>query len=268
MVTRMRPRLPRLDAPPITEVVCGVFFTPMPELDPVLLGGYWASIRDEFPRRELKAPLMQAAPDAWEFSLTQDIGPVRTWFISRDDVFIIQVQQDRFYLNWRMRGAGYPRFSASDGEPGLLSRFLGHFTRFSDFCAAAVGAAPSIVGLELAKIDQFKQDQHFRDPADLAAMAPMLAPVLAETTSLPSLLMRVSTPLPDGSLDIAWDSVSTPGAQPQRALKLECRRALKKAVSSAELRQRFEACNLDVNERFRTIVPDAQHHRFKKGAAS
>ncbi|MGV3623644.1 MAG: TIGR04255 family protein [Archangium sp.] len=262
----MRARLAKLDAPPITEVVCGAFFAPIPELDPVFLGAYWESIRAEFPQRELKVALAPFDVSAFSFNTSQDIGPVRTWFVSRDDIFIVQVQHDRFYLNWRMRGAAYPRFSNGDETEGLLSRFLGHFDRFASFCRTSLGASPSLSGLELAKIDQLREGQHFKDAADLASLAPMLKPVVMTTGSLPNITMRVSAPVADGSTDISWDSLTSLGPTPSRALKLECRRTVRRSIDAGSLKSEFEAANLEVNELFRSIIPEDQLYRFMKGA--
>ena len=140
--------LGKLEEPPITEVVCGVFFKPVAGLDPVALGGFWKPRQKEYPRREFKAPIAPASAEGIELNFGPDLGPLRTWLISKDDVFIIQVQRDRFYLNWRARQDEYPRFNDWDSKKGLLRRVRfqarspGHRTRED----RPPGARPALEG--------------------------------------------------------------------------------------------------------------------------
>jgi len=60
---------PKLAAPPIVEVVCGVFFAPIPELDPVILGKFWHDLRGDYPLHAIQPPVMDGfmlgAVGAW-----------------------------------------------------------------------------------------------------------------------------------------------------------------------------------------------------------
>jgi uncharacterized protein (TIGR04255 family) len=116
--------LEKLSSPPIVEVICGVFFSPLPNFDPVVAGTYWQQRRADFPGHSIH-PAAGAPP-----GLVIGTPPLRTWLISSNDgPFVIQVQADRFYLNWRRRGDAYPRFST---EHGLLERTLREFALFTD----------------------------------------------------------------------------------------------------------------------------------------
>ena len=55
-------KLEKLDNPPVVEVICGVHFQPL-DIDPVVVGGYWAvECRDRFPKRQLHPALPPARP--------------------------------------------------------------------------------------------------------------------------------------------------------------------------------------------------------------
>lgn len=162
--------LPSLARPPITEVVCGIRFRRLPALDPLLQGRFWSTVASEFPKRSLNEPLSD--PGTAEFW----IGPprVRSWFTSADDAFVVQVQDDRFYLNWRRRGGSYPRFGDHE-EPGVLSRALKEFERFSTFCGEHAGGPPQVEGIELAKINILFRGEEWETMTDIADLLPATA---------------------------------------------------------------------------------------------
>jgi uncharacterized protein (TIGR04255 family) len=257
--------LGKLEDPPITEVVCGILFKPIPGLDPVSLGSFWKARQKEFPRREFKAPIAPAAPEAIEFSLGPDLGPLRTWLISKDDVFIIQVQQDRFYLNWRARQDEYPRFNDRDGKQGLLARFMSEQSAFERYCAEELGARLEIQAIELAKIDHLERGRHWRDPRDLGALLPMLVPALDLAEQDVVIAVRLATPRENGSVDITLDTILKIAQPPIPVVKLECRRTTRRSIPAGELAGAFKEANRELNELFSRLIPVEQHVRFTKG---
>lgn len=109
------------------------------------------------------------------------------WVLATYDAWVLQVQHDRFYLNWRQRGATYPRFSDTSG-PGVLSRFLREFEGFTRFCAAELGSPVNVLGFELAKIDEFLDGKSWDGFADLSVMLPWLKPFASATESTPPMV--------------------------------------------------------------------------------
>jgi uncharacterized protein (TIGR04255 family) len=106
--------------PPVSEVVLSVQF-PRPAVDEVaILGRFRTAIEAEFPEVEKQAPILPARedyssspqPPVVEFQMVQGAPPQRYWFISADGNELIQVQPDRFLLNWRkLRPSDdYPRY--------------------------------------------------------------------------------------------------------------------------------------------------------------
>ena len=257
--------LGRLEEPPIKEVVCGVIFKSVAGLDPVTLGAYWAVRKDEYPRREFKGPIAPPSPIGLEFSIGPDVGPIRTWLISKNDVFIVQVQHDRFYLNWRARQDEYPRFNDRDGKAGLLTKFLAEERAFETFCASELGVKVELQGIELSKIDHFERGRHWKDPRDLAKLIPMIGEVLELAEQDPVLAVRLTTPRQDGTVEIAIDSLLRVAQPPIPLVKVESRRTIRGQLKPESLEPTFKSANEEVNNLFARLIPEAEHHRFKKG---
>ncbi len=257
--------LGKLEEPPITEVVCGSFFKPVPGLDPVALGTFWKARQKEFPRREFKAPIAPPSLESFELNFGPDIGPLRTWLISKDDVFIIQVQRDRFYLNWRVRQDEYPRFNDWDSNRGLLSRFMREHDAFAQFCNDELGTKLELQGIELAKIDHLERGRHWKDAADLAGLLPILSQALELADKDPVVALRLATPRDDGSVDVAIDTILRVAQPPVPVVKLEFRRSIRRVMPSSELAATFRRANDELNELFARLIPEDHHVRFKKG---
>jgi hypothetical protein len=72
-----------LPLPPIIEVVCGVVFEPISDLDPLALGIYWDQRSDEYPNRSLQMAIGEP------FSDVINLLPVRAFLVGRDDQFVL-----------------------------------------------------------------------------------------------------------------------------------------------------------------------------------
>lgn len=142
-------------------------FEPIQGLDALELGVYWNSRREAFPKKDLQPALMDGPSFA--------IGalPMRAILVSPDDSLLLQLQFDRFYLNWRATGTSYPSFSGRDGKPGLLKKAMEEFAQFKAFCLARFGLEPKPVQVELAKIDHLVMGRDWKDIADLARILPI-----------------------------------------------------------------------------------------------
>lgn len=252
-------RLERLNAPPIIEVICGIYFDVIPELDPVLLGTYWAARQSDFPRRELHPAVGRPG-----VSISHGIGPLRTWFVSPGGEFVLQVQPDRFYLNWRRGSGDYPRFSSDDG--GLRLRALEEFAQLATFCKKNLDRVPDPVAVELGKIDHFEGDRHFRGKDDLARMLPSLAPVLSVTqTPRPDVNTRFREDREGHSLQVALASMRRPESSEQ-TIRLETTvvRPLTK-TGTADLEAALGTANDEANAVFKALIPESERKaRFMK----
>lgn len=175
-MTMNTPPYPSLQHPPLVEVVCGFFFEPLPELKPLVIGLYWSERRKEYPQTDEQSALFDntSSPPPIEWSLGP--GPLRVLMTSEDQHFVLQIQQDRLYFNWRRRDEGdYPRFKDTQGgSGGMRSRALHEWGLFSGFCERELNTKPQLTHVEISKVNQLVGGQHWQDPQDLAALFPAL----------------------------------------------------------------------------------------------
>lgn len=110
--------LPRYARPPVVEVAVSVQFDELSRFELVHFGLLWERVRARYPLVEHHPPL----PSVVEFggggarhaSLSIESGfPVgRCWYLSEDRQRVVQVQPDRFVVNWRKleTEAEYPSY--------------------------------------------------------------------------------------------------------------------------------------------------------------
>jgi uncharacterized protein (TIGR04255 family) len=114
--------LPRFRKPPVSEVAVGVQFTAF--LTPVQLGLYYQRIKTRFPKVKVLPPIPPTfetfgeTPSAPLTQIVIDGTRPRMWFLSEDESFLIQLQTDKLFLNWRggIHGSPYPHFEAVQAE--------------------------------------------------------------------------------------------------------------------------------------------------------
>lgn len=248
--------LEKLKNPPVVEVVCGVYFESLQGIDPVLLGTYWQDRRSEYPGREIREAV--SLPGV-RFGTGHP--PLRTWFVSGGNgSFVIQIQHDRFYLNWRLRDGTYPRFSTEDG---LKVRVLKEFEVFSEFCRSEFGKAPKPVSIELGKIDHFVEQRHWEDKEDLGKMFPSLRDILSLTkTDAPNVLMRFRDDREGNSLQVAMSTaVVVENEQKTQALRLETTIVRPSGSTVDELEDAFSVANTEANSVFMALIPKIERDK-------
>jgi uncharacterized protein (TIGR04255 family) len=112
-------------------------FGAIPRLDAVRLGLLWSTYRKDYPQTEQYPPLAHdiesfGAPqlNQMTFTVTPMISP-RCWFLNEKGTRMLQVQQDRFVLNWRklaLDDEQYPHYFESLRP--LLEKEYGRFEKF------------------------------------------------------------------------------------------------------------------------------------------
>lgn len=250
------PVLADLQNPPIVEVVCGVFFEANAELDPLCVGRFWTLKRREYPKRELKPPVTEATG----VQLRQDLGPVRCWLVSERGEFIVQVQPDRFYFNWRKRAEVYPRFGNHGGREGVLAMALREFKEFEEFTVDNTGVRPMAIRVELTKIDVVA----FATIDDLRRDLPLVEAIHPWTrSSMPELNVQLVEQV-DGIDRFVSLSNAFVGPDMSRAVRIETRASCDCGV---EMGASFEALNMVVNEVFASLFSSVALARFQ-GSAS
>jgi len=256
---------PKFAAPPINEVVCGFLFDAVPDLDILKLGLFWDRNRERYPKRKIQPPLADQPGIV--------IGPdtsVRAWIISPDDSLLLQLQHDRFYMNWRKRNEEYPRFSDDGGRHGLLHLALEEFEGFKHFVkeTCEVDVVPNRI--ELSKIDLLLEGETWKGFPDLVKLIPCLKPCLdfaksehprvslgfaEETKELGSLQVQLQSAF-------AAQKTAEGPAEAKRVLRIQSQ--LVRALSEGEaLLDAFRASNDRLNEVFFNIISPDELERFE-----
>ncbi len=118
--------------PPINEVVLGQTFLQRNDLLIPYIGEFWARVQREYPKCSHAAPIVTPGSTT-TFNLETNFP--RVWFISDDDTRLVQLQQDRLYVNWRQTKAReeYIRFAP------IKKEFDRVFAEFRAYLKARVG---------------------------------------------------------------------------------------------------------------------------------
>lgn len=148
--------------PPVAEVSLGVVFSPRPDLLIAHIGDFWNLIRDRYPRSE-HAQLILAEGEAPVQDRFGNWLP-RVWFLGEDNCMLVQIQQDRLYVNWRAteKDVPYPRFPAVKAE---FDRVWGLFV---GRVAELTGAPPVPVRVELSYTNFILAGETVKSTADLS----------------------------------------------------------------------------------------------------
>lgn len=114
--------LPDFERPPLAEVAMGVLFSPLHLMRQAHFGRYWDRVREDFPRVEDQPAIepqyeLDDEPVGVAVNFRLSVAPPlrRSWFISRGEDELLQLQPDRFVDNWRRAAPAareYPRFEA------------------------------------------------------------------------------------------------------------------------------------------------------------
>ena len=151
--------------PPINEVVIGAYFEPpLTAFRSEHVGLLWSRLREHFPKVEQRPPIMGTnqgqetiLPTGGEFMVMP-----RYWFVSEDEITLLQVQKDAFLLNWRRRDSEYPHYADN-----LRPSFDKYYRIFEDFLQSDVGVtSPAIGRCELTYIDMIAPSQYWQGPQD------------------------------------------------------------------------------------------------------
>jgi len=242
----------RLKEPPIVEVVCGFLFPSLP-IDALLIGKYWAARAKDYPRKALQ-PALAEQP----LILFEGVAPLRGWLIDARDEYVLQLQHDRVYLNWRKRGNAYPHFS---GDKGVLRRALEEYDRFSEFSKEDVNAVPIATSIEVQKLDQLEQPTHWKDFEDLGNVLPIVQSLRAVAmTREPLLAVRLNEVRDGCQVHIEIRS----GSHPQQftpTIQLDTR--VSRSVSPGDdLQEGFASLNDIANETFFGLLAENALNRF------
>lgn len=253
---------PHLLRPPVDEVVCGLMFEGIPELDPFEFGVYWESRRADYPGRTLQPAVL----DGFAFQLGP-VPPSRAWLISKDDGELLQqLQYDRFYMNWRRRKEDYPHFNDSPTGEGLKTIAMREFEKFASFCESrpAIKRRPHLNRIELSKIDVFTRGKQWATIDELSDIIP-ITKTLASVRQSDRIQIGISErqQFDDGWLAVQINS-NVDAAGNLLGVRLESR--MSRTISTASTAGAVLAeVNATLNQVFFALVPHATRHFGTKG---
>lgn len=247
---------PELAEPPIEEVVCGVVFEPLEFLDALEQGVYWNSVVDRFPKKQLQPPIL----DRDGYLSPSVVLPIRSWLISEAEDLLVQIQHDRFYMNWRRRDAHYPRFRDRNEARGLCTRVLEELEHFRTFIRTRHAVDIEIVRVELQKQDLLLRGKHWSDFRDLAQLLPVVDTFASiQTTDKLGINLRMVESDEPGTTTL---QIATRMDQEQRPTGVRLDFQCASPLQGRSLREAFEAANDRVNRMFFGLFAPNQFHRF------
>jgi uncharacterized protein (TIGR04255 family) len=157
--------------PPLNEVVLGVHFSNT-KLAIEHFGHFFQNHEPNFVATKLQHPLPAAGALTPGLAFVTEPELPRVWFEFAEKPFLVQLQGDRFILNWRkVDGLNneYPHFSE------VYERFAREWDQFLAFCTVRSLATPKVEQLELTYINHLVKGQHWTSLEDLTASFKSLA---------------------------------------------------------------------------------------------
>jgi uncharacterized protein (TIGR04255 family) len=150
--------LPDYLKPPLIEVALSVQFDSIDRLLTPQLGFLWAEFRDRFPVTEEQPPIVPqiehfargtSPRNVPRLQLMEKPETPRCWFLNQLGNELVQVQKDRFVVNWRKvnEESQYPRYEQ------LRERFQADFDIFQRFLERERLGAPRINQCEVTYVN-------------------------------------------------------------------------------------------------------------------
>jgi uncharacterized protein (TIGR04255 family) len=149
---------PDYNSPPVNEVVCGLSIKKIEGFKAHHIGLFWQKIKDEFPNVEHATRLEDKPP---EFDLKEYLP--RVWFVRNEQNRLIQLQDDRFYFNWRrmQEGEEYPRYET------IIEDFKKYLLEFEIFLQEENLGSINPKRCELSYINHIPKGDGWESPIDL-----------------------------------------------------------------------------------------------------
>ena len=170
---------PSFKHPPVIERVLGVHFAPIEKWGVPHLGLFWRGLRDEYPTFSVQPPIAsveEMRSRVVQLDLTGG-ADIRCWFVSEADDELIQLQRDRFLLNWRRReSCDYPRYSTR-----LRNTFVSRWAAFRQFLESEGMGEPHVIQCEVTYINHIPQGEGWEVAADWDKVFTICNPLKTES---------------------------------------------------------------------------------------
>lgn len=245
--------------PPVIEVMVGQVFVPRPDFLVPHFGILWSALRDRYPRCAHSQPIF-SEPEGFLLDASAALLP-RVWFLTQDDTSIVQVQQDRLYVNWRQvtPNTTYARFpSVKDEYDRVWGTFVKTLTELT-------GAAPQRVRLEMAYVNIIPSGDGWKTAAEIGnVLRDFSWTPGSRYLSAPNAIqgqLTLSGPAPKSKATVKIDTLKRAGDDTP-ALRLEIQ-----VVGVPEDGQSddswIEAAHLFIVNGFKDLTTDAMHKQWE-----
>lgn len=157
---------PEYERPPVTEVVAGVYFdAPLAEFRIPHTGLFWHRVQKEFPHVQHAGPVAPGQELRWLDEITGLPMP-RIWLLSEDKTYVIQIQSDCFFYNWRKQAADqeYPRYA------NIIASYERNLQTFLHFLKDNGFQEPRPMQCELTYVNHIPQGDGWDTIDDLAGI--------------------------------------------------------------------------------------------------
>jgi len=151
------------DNPPLNEVVCGLHFSGI-NWAVIDFGLFYSQDKSKFLNITSQPPLPDPNTPIGKITIVEEFEIPRVWYeYKKDPSYLIQVQKDRFILNWRKRADNeYPHF------PNLYERFSKEWKGYKKYCSENDRGTPSVKSFELSYINHLGKGEGLSSAKDLA----------------------------------------------------------------------------------------------------
>lgn len=160
----MAENLPDYERHPLDEVAMGMQFEPLKHFGVQQLFKFWSSVQHTYPRIEEQQPLAHAIESTTLEPVKRqahrlEIPPVpplsRFWLLDSAGNNLLQIQNDRFLRNWRLRTGEeeYPRFAT------LYPLFTEDWNGFRRFLSGEGIGEPKIDQCEMTYVNYINIDE-------------------------------------------------------------------------------------------------------------
>ncbi len=157
-------RLPDYEKPPLAEVVMGVKFQPLLGIKVPHYGLFWGEVKKEFTKCK-NAPVLGDLRGLEEPE-TGGLPIPRVWLINEGEDYLIQLQKNHFFFNWRKKDGVYPRFE------NIAPKFYENFKKFQKFCAQNDLGDIVPQRFELSYINHILINEGWKDIQEVAKIFP------------------------------------------------------------------------------------------------
>ena len=161
--------------PPIDEIVCGIRFDSIKQLQSGHVGILWQKFRPDFPKIEDQI-LVNPVPKE-DFENPKKLPLPRVWFIHEKENDLVQLQRNRFLHNWRKR-------QPEDEYPGYV-RVIENFEKYLSYLQEFL-AEENLGGLvaqqyELTYINLIPKGNGWEHLRDLGKVFPNLVSLTSQS---------------------------------------------------------------------------------------